>query len=152
MAIEWKVKGIYKANAQAVYDEIQQIGDTYTPEQIVEKATDESTELHKCFEWDDSAAAHKYRLSQAQGIVRCLVLVNEKVEDKELPKVRAIVSTNMRENTYEPVKITIRKVDSYERLKAEALRELEAFRKKYAVIEEIGDIIDELEAVIAQSA
>ena len=152
MAIEWKVKGIYKANAQAVYDEIQQIGDTYTPEQIVEKATDESTELHKCFEWDDSAAAHKYRLSQAQGIVRCLVLVNEKVENKELPKVRAIVSTNMRENTYEPVKITIRKVDSYERLKAEALRELEAFRKKYAVIEEIGDIIDELEAVIAQSA
>jgi hypothetical protein len=152
MAIEWKVKGIYKANAQAVYDEIQQIGDTYTPEQIVEKATDESTELHKCFEWDDSAAAHKYRLSQAQGIIRCLVLVNEKVEDKELPKVRAIVSTNMRENTYEPVKITIRKVDSYERLKAEALRELEAFRKKYAVIEEIGDIIDELEAVIAQSA
>jgi hypothetical protein len=152
MAIEWKVKGIYKANAQAVYDEIQQIGDTYTPEQIVEKATDESTELHKCFEWDDSAAAHKYRLSQAQGIVRCLVLVNEKVEDKELPKVRAIVSTNMRENTYEPVKITIRKVDSYERLKAEALRELEAFRKKYAVIEEIGDIIDELEAIIAQSA
>lgn len=152
MAIEWKVKGIYKANAQAVYDEIQQIGDTYTPEQIVEKATDESTELHKCFEWDDSAAAHKYRLSQAQGIVRCLVLVNEKVEDKELPQTRAIVSTNIRENTYEPVKITIRNVDSYERLKAEALRELEAFKKKYAVIEEIGDIIDELEAVIAQSA
>ena len=152
MAIEWKVKGIYKANAQAVYDEIQQIGDTYTPEQIVEKATDESTELHKCFEWDDSAAAHKYRLSQAQGIVRCLVLVNEKVEDKEIPTVRAIVSTNMRENTYEPVTITIRNVDSYERLKAEALRELEAFRKKYAVIEEIGDIIDELEAIIAQSA
>lgn len=152
MAIEWKVKGIYKANAQAVYDEIQQIGDTYTPEQIVEKATDESTELHKCFEWDDSAAAHKYRLSQAQGIIRCLVVVNEKVEDKELPTVRAIVSTNMRENTYEPVRITIRNVDSYERLKAEAFRELEAFRKKYAVIEEIGDIIDELEAVIAQSA
>ena len=152
MAIEWKVKGIYKANAQTVYDEIQQIGDTYTPEQIVEKATDESTELHKCFEWDDSAAAHKYRLSQAQGIVRCLVLVNEKVEDKELRQTRAIVSTNMRENTYEPVKITIRNVDSYERLKAEALRELEAFRKKYAVIEEIGDIIDELEAIIAQSA
>jgi len=152
MAIEWKVKGIYKANAQTVYDEIQQIGDTYTPEQIVEKATDESTELHKCFEWDDSEAAHKYRLSQAQGIVRCLVLVNEKVEDKELRQTRAIVSTNMRENTYEPVKITIRNVDSYERLKAEALRELEAFRKKYAVIEEIGDIIDELEAIIAQSA
>ena len=151
MAVEWKVKGIYKADPQIVYDEIQQIGDKYTPEQIVDKAKDESTELHKCFEWDDSAAAHKYRLSQAQGIVRCLVLVNEKVEDKELPKVRAIVSTNMRENTYEPVKITVRNVDSYERLKAEALRELEAFRKKYAVIEEIGDIIDELEAVIAQS-
>jgi hypothetical protein len=152
MAVEWKIKGIYKADPQTVYDEIQEIGDRYTPEQIVDKAKDESTELHKCFEWDDSAAAHKYRLSQAQGIVRCLVLVNEKVEDKELPKVRAIVSTNMRENTYEPVKITIRKVDSYERLKAEALRELEAFRKKYAVIEEIGDIIDELEAIIAQSA
>lgn len=151
MAVEWKIKGIYKADPQTVYDEIQEIGDKYTPEQIVEKARDKSTELHKCFEWNNKVAANKYRLIQAQNIIRCLVVVNETIEDKPLPMIRAIVSTNTRENMYEPIKITIRNAENFERLKAEALSELEAFRKKYAVIEEIGDIIDELEAAIAQA-
>lgn len=47
----WKIKGIFKADAQKVSEEIAEIGETVEPSEIVEKARNESTELHKCFEW-----------------------------------------------------------------------------------------------------
>ena len=146
--VEWKIKGIYKANAQAVYDEINSIGAEYTPADIVEKAKDEATELHKCFEWDDRIAANKYRIAQAGNIVRCLVVVREKVNVKELPRTRAIVSTNKRENTYEPVLVTVTHRDSYDRLLEQALRELNAFRSKYANIRELESIMEEIEDLL----
>lgn len=64
--IEWKIKGLYKADPVKVYEEINSIGEEYTPADIVELAEDPGSELHKCFEWDDSIAADKYRLIQAQ--------------------------------------------------------------------------------------
>ena len=45
MRAEWRIKGIYKADAQKVADEI---GDKkVTPQEILEKARDETSELHK---------------------------------------------------------------------------------------------------------
>jgi len=64
MQAEWKIKGIYKADAQKIADEI---GDNkISPQELLEKARNEDSELHKCFEWDDSVAAEKYRLIQAR--------------------------------------------------------------------------------------
>lgn len=63
--IKWRIEGIFKANAAKCLDEIGR--DTeITPEQVLEKARDEQSELHKCFEWNDSIAAEKYRLQQAR--------------------------------------------------------------------------------------
>ncbi len=36
---------------------------------IVEEASDETHPLHKYFEWDDSTAAHSWRLSQATALI-----------------------------------------------------------------------------------
>jgi hypothetical protein len=41
-----------------------------TPELVVEAATPEDHPLHPHFEWDDGEAAHKFRLSQAGGLIR----------------------------------------------------------------------------------
>lgn len=59
IAATWKTgtDGLYKADAQKVAEEILSIGESATPAQIVDRAKDESAELHKCFEWDDTAAA-----------------------------------------------------------------------------------------------
>lgn len=46
MQAEWRVKGIYKADAQKVADEIG--NDKITPQEMVEKARNEQSELHKC--------------------------------------------------------------------------------------------------------
>lgn len=41
-----------------------------TPALIVEEAAAEEHPLHGRFEWDDSVAGHKYRLSQAKQLIR----------------------------------------------------------------------------------
>lgn len=44
--IEWKIKGLYKANAETIYNEIMSIGETVRPSDVVELARDENTALH----------------------------------------------------------------------------------------------------------
>ena len=41
--VTWKIKGLYKADAEAVYSEITAIGDSFSPEQIVEAAFPKQT-------------------------------------------------------------------------------------------------------------
>ena len=55
--IKWSINGIFKADANKCYEEIQQIGDEVRPEQVLEKAKNKKSELHKCFDWNDSSAA-----------------------------------------------------------------------------------------------
>lgn len=42
------------------------------PEDVVKSARDPESPLHAYFEWDDTEAAHKYRMSQARGLIRRL--------------------------------------------------------------------------------
>ena len=69
---KWKEGiGFYKGiSAQKVAEEIASIGESATPQQIVDRARDENSELHKCFEWDDSIAAENWRKQQARIIGR----------------------------------------------------------------------------------
>lgn len=72
--IKWAVKDIFKADAEKVYNEINSIGEKYTPKDVLEKARgNEDSELHKCFEWDDAIAGEKYRLQQARDVIRMIL-------------------------------------------------------------------------------
>lgn len=42
---------------------------------VVENAADKNCPLHGYFEWDDSVAGHKYRLSQARALIRQIEVV-----------------------------------------------------------------------------
>jgi hypothetical protein len=41
-----------------------------TPEGVVREAKDPKSPLHDQFDWNDSTAAHQYRLSQARDLIR----------------------------------------------------------------------------------
>lgn len=51
---------------QAIYDERRAL----TPALVVDAARDEGHPLHPRFEWDDTTAAEKYRLTQAGELIR----------------------------------------------------------------------------------
>ena len=143
--VTWKVKGFFKADAETVYKEITALGDSFSPEQIVEAAKDEASELHKCFTWDDTVAAESWRKHQARILVAQLVIKTE-TTDREPVAVRVIASTATR-NEYKPVVKLIEAEQGYADLLARAINELKAFQQKYKAIAELREIfaaIDEL--------
>lgn len=146
--VEWKIKGIYKADANAVYNEITSIGENVKPSEIVEYARDENTELHKLFTWDDTVAAERWRENEARCIIRNIVIVknkNDEDEDKKPIVVRAIVSTSERMQEYTTIQRVVKNPDAYERLLASAVAELKAFKRKYETLS--GDLSEVFEAI-----
>lgn len=139
--VSWKIEGLFKANAQKVYEEI---GNTsVSPEEVLEKARNEKSELHKCFEWDDSVAAEKFRLQQARQIIQLLVIIPQKKTDEP---VRVFSITSQR-NTYQPTRLFLQQPDEYQILLKKAKIELAEFKKRYKTLSELEEIfkcIDEL--------
>lgn len=136
----WKVKGIFKADAQKVSEEIAEIGETVEPSEIVEKARNESTELHKCFEWRDDIAAEKYRLHQARNLLGNLVFEYKDEPTKQEP-VRLMFKTTENEG-YKSINLIMQKPDEYKALLNRAYSELQAFKNKYRMLKELKEIFD----------
>ena len=67
-----------KVSSKVVRDELLKLQDRkgrITPQAVVDEASDPKHPLHKLFEWDDSAAARKYRLDQARELIRSVEVV-----------------------------------------------------------------------------
>lgn len=143
MEVEWKINGIFKADAQKVFEEI---GDRkVTPEEVLEQArNDEDSELHKCFEWNDSIAAEKYRLSQARQIIQLLVI---KPEKKEEPQVRVFQITT-ETNNYQPIRLFLEQPDEYKALLQRAKNELSALKTRYKTLSELEAVFAEIDKAV----
>lgn len=128
------------ADANKCANEIMSIDGEITRESVLEKARDENSELHKCFEWDDTIAAEKYRLVQAGEILRFIVYEeDERPEDR--PEIKVFHITERSEG-YKPIKFIVKHEDEYQRLLKNAWAELRAFKRKYACLEELREILD----------
>lgn len=136
----WKVQGLYKADAQKVADEILTLGESVEPSAVVEKAKDETTELHKCFEWRDDIAAEKYRIYQARQLMCNLVVVEQEKKGIQEP-VRLMFKTTANEG-YKPISLIMQEPDEYKALLHRAYRELAAFKQKYKMLKELKDIFE----------
>lgn len=135
----WKIN-IFPVSADTAKAEFDRIYDKYgvlTTKDIVDESRDETAALHKCFEWNDEVAAEKYRQRQAGEMIRCLVSVI-KHDDSDAPiAVRAIVKTDEK---YEPITVTMRSEQKTAVLLADALNDIDKFRKKYAAISELSGV------------
>lgn len=61
------------------YQEMRELivgnGGRVTAELVLERASDPSSTFHDHFVWDDTEAAHRYRLQQAGGLIRKFKLI-----------------------------------------------------------------------------
>ena len=126
-----------KADPQRVAEEIISIGESATPEQIVERARDESSELHKLFTWDDTEAAEKWRKQEARIITHHLIIKETIRED--LPPARVFSITN---SGYQQTTLVFKRTDEREKLLARAWAELRAFKAKYSMLQELSEILE----------
>lgn len=138
MTAKWKMPGLFAgADADKCYREITGIGETATPEQILEFAKNPESELHKCFEWDDSIAAYRYRLQQARTVV-CHLVVVPQAQNAEPQKFRLLQKTDA---GYKPTKFIYQNKTEYEKLLERAMGELRAFKQRYHNLVELEEIL-----------
>lgn len=140
--ISWSIDGLIKADASKCYTEMQTL-EKITPSNVVDYARDSSTELHKCFEWNDSVAAEKYRFEQAKLVIRSIVITNAPDAEEDV-KIRALQITS-ETNVYEPTRVILNKPDEYKALLERAKLELQAFKKRYKMLSELEEIFNEID-------
>lgn len=142
---KWKMN-LYKVDAQVAGDYLKGLekrDGEVNPSVIVDESRSESAILHPCFEWNDDKAAENYRIHQAKGVIRNIVVVHETKENEEPSRVRAFV--HMRDvESDEPRYIHIETALSdgilKKRLLESAIRELNEFRKKYKDLVELSKV------------
>lgn len=144
----WAIDGIIKADANKVASEMYHIGkvngnNEFKPQELVDYARNNpNSELHKCFEWNDTIAAEKYRVNQAREVIRYLrITVPTENGKTEKTAIRMFVSTNNHDNNYKATEIVFQNKSEYDKLLAEAMSELQAFKRKYKGIKELGKIL-----------
>lgn len=144
----WKAgahtRGLDIKKVAPVLERLEAKGEGLTPNAVLREASKARSPLHGWFEWDDTEAAKQYRLAQARELVRSVDVTV--VTAGEQSTVRAFVHMGER---YEPAVTVLSVVDKREALLARALAELQSFRRKYEVLEELAAVfaaMDEAEA------
>jgi len=154
MVYQWKIPDFSNVPAQAVGEEIEGCKNAagfITPAAVVERAGCPDNVLHGYFEWDDDAAADKYRLHQAGELLRNIVTVAVTARDGEERSfaVRAFVNVKTkRERGYKAITSVVGLVDEYAYLLGCAKRDLEAFEQKYAALIELREVLAAIRGVL----
>lgn len=138
--VKWNIPLYKDIEPTKVFEELKSIGESCTPEQIVEFAKNENTEIHKCFEWNDDVAAQKYRLQQARQIVCNLVVVE--TPNKEPVKYRVMQHID---TGYKETRLILQNKDEYTQLLQTAKSELTSFRNRYKNLVELENIFKEID-------
>jgi hypothetical protein len=143
------IKSAKDADPQTIGDALAAIseasGGELTPKAVVESAREEDSPLHSHFDWDDAAAAEKWRIEQARDIIRCI-----RVEDtgpNSEPE-RAFLSISDKGGvSYRSLEAVKSSADLQEKLLASAERDLEAFTVRYRSLKEICAIVETAKTV-----
>lgn len=108
-------------------------------EDVVEFARDPRTALHSIFEWDDSIAAHEYRIWQARQFLRVEVLTEPNLPS--MPLYVSLVGDRQREGGgYREMVQVLSNADMRKELLSQAFRELEEMKRRYASLQELAAV------------
>ena len=147
MTYQWKAASHIKADAQTagrICEELEQSGGL-TPKRLVDASRPPGAPLHGEFEWDDETAAELYREAQAGHIIRCLVVAPEGPKDAPI---RAFFTVSTKSHYTHITKIATSE-DLKQSMLFQALRELEAYRAKYATLSELTEVFRSADQVLA---
>ena len=155
---KYRLQGMFKTPpevAGSVCQELSESAEGLTPKRLVDVSRPDEAPLHEEFEWDDAVAGEKYRETQANNIIRSIVVVESDIEternlklnlvDEEEPaKDRGFVSTGENTHHYVPLHIAMTNDVWRKNLLESAKRDMRAFTIKYNRLEELAGIIDEM--------
>jgi hypothetical protein len=138
----------------AIVDELKRLaeqnGGDLKPKAVVTAARHEDSPLHNQFDWEDSAAADKWRLHQARQLINAVVSY-EKLGDGTEVAVRVFVSLTpdreAEDGGYRVVSTVMSDADLRRQLLADALAEMKRFQAKYRDLHELSKVFAALDEV-----
>lgn len=145
MIYKWNDNARYSVSAQIageICEELERNGEL-TAKNLVDVSRPEDAPLHKVFNWNDEEAAELYREEQGRRLIRCLITVPE--GNKVVT--RAYFNIEQKESEYHSINVILESEDLHESLLATALKELKAFKKKYAVLKSLKPIFDAIDEI-----
>ena len=116
-----------------------------TAQRLVDESRPEDAPLHAAFEWNDTIAAEEWRKHTARHIINSLVIR----EEAQAP-VRAFFNIRAEGSSYQSIHAIIRRPDKMDCLLGEAYAELEAFRRKYAMLDQLRGVMDAIDKNMEQ--
>lgn len=149
------------ATVGAVLTKIEKKQGAVTSEAFLDYSRNEDSETHNMFEWDDTIAAEKFRLSQARWIINQIEV--EIVYDKKEPEqmeveflqsagpINSFVNVETKSvgkrAVYHNVVRAMQDDNSRKVVLRNALYELNAFKNKYRCFKEFAGVIKEIKKV-----
>lgn len=113
------------------------------PELVVQAARLPSSPLHSHFTWDNGDAAEKYRLIEAQKLIRTTIELLPCPDGSKRP-VRVFVSLRderrEEESGYRLMTEVMDDTQMRQQLLNDALADLEAFQKRYESLQELAEV------------
>ena len=115
-----------------------------TPKEVLADAMNKTSPLHGYFEWDNSIAAEKWRVSQANYLLRSIEVVVTRSDGTEM-QVRQYYSITEqtedgREQSYYMLGVVLNDADKRAAVIADAFREVENWRLRYEQYSEFENI------------
>jgi hypothetical protein len=152
MVYQWKQIS-YSVPAQVAGEELERIENKYggiVPSVVVAESKEETSPLHKIFEWDNDKAGEKWREQQARVLIGNIVTVHITKDNDELA-VRSFVNvtTNVAPdvNAYVSVTKALSNADYRQQIVEQAKVEFLSFKKKYSNLKEFFTVFKEFEKV-----
>ena len=132
----------------------EQIGRPLEPVDVVRDAESNASPLHECFEWDDGMAAESWRLQQARQLLNHIEVVIER-QGEDDSQVRAFHCVTVeyedrpkeKHSGYVNVEEVIGNPDYYDQVVKKALTELNTWRKRYQMYQELKPVFLAIEKV-----
>lgn len=131
----------YNAKQAVVLGKVlEQLGESVTPQQVVDAARPAKSPIHSLFEWNDTEAAEAYRLWQARSHISHLEIVvrtpEGDIETRAYHSV-VIVTEDTKARGYSHMANIQRSPALAQQVIANALRELEGWQKRYGEYDSI---------------
>lgn len=125
-------------------------GGVITPAAVIAEARDKTSVLHGAFTWDDHAAAQKWRICEAQALIRkCRVTVEDGGKSYETYAFVGLSTDRMGEAEQNPYRLAhdvSKSEDLLEIAERDALEQLKALKGRYEHLrrlKRVWDAIDE---------
>ena len=143
-----KHHGVPAKTAGEELERIQQRDGMVTKETLLDESRPEEAPLHPAFEWDDTKAAEKYRLTQAKSIINDIVVEVIRTGEDETKKVPAFVNVvkGLQNNAqYLSIDVAMSDEDHRKAVLENAKSELNAFKRKYSNLTELAGVFAEID-------